>query len=102
MKKEGHLRSRTVISFLIFTALAMGGCGKDTNTTTVVQGASNTTLLNPLSLQQFATPLPIIPVATPDTTTVPGSEFYTAVAEQTSGYDFGLRRKDGTEFIDPA
>ncbi len=78
------------------------GCGKDSNTITTVQGASKTTLLNPLALQQFETPLPIIPVATPDTTTVPGSDYYTVIAEQTGGYDFGLRMKDGREFVDPA
>jgi spore coat protein A len=82
--------------------MLFSGCGKDTNTITVVEGSSKNTLLNPLALQQFVTPLPIIPAATPDTTTVPGSDFYTVVAEQTSSYDFGLRKKDGSEFINPA
>ena len=90
------------ISLLIFSVLMISGCGKNTDKITVVEGASKTVLLNPLALQQFAAPLPIIPVATPDTTTVPGSEYYTVIAEQTSGYDFGLRTKDGSEFINPA
>jgi spore coat protein A, manganese oxidase len=89
------------ISFLLAASLLVASCGKDTNTVTVVQGGSKTTLLNPLSLQQFATPLPLIPVATADTTTAPGSDFYGVVAEQTSGYDFGLRKKDGGEFTNP-
>ena len=102
---EDRLKKSTVISLLIFPVLLLAGCGNggnDTNTITVVEGASKTTLLDPLALQQFTISLPIIPAAIPDTSTVPGSDFYTAVAEQTSGYDFGLRRKDGSEFIDPA
>jgi len=94
------MKRSTALTLLCCCIALFSGCGKDTTTT--VQGASSTTVLNPLALQQFATPLPIIPVATPDTTTVPGSDFYTAVVEQTSGYDFGLRKKDGSEFINPA
>jgi len=96
------MKKCSVISLLIFLVLMVTGCGKDTNTTTVVEGASKTVLLNPLALQQFAASLPIIPVATPDTTTIPDSDYYTVFAEQTSGYDFGLRKKDGSEFINPA
>ncbi len=97
------MKQGRVFSLLIFSILLIAGCGSNTNNSvTVVQGASRTTLLDPLALQQFATPLPIIPVATPDTSTVPNSDSYTAVVEQTSGYDFGLRKKDGSEFIDPA
>lgn len=90
--------------FLLLSVLMLTSCGKDTNTITVVdvEGASKTALLNPLALQQFAASLPTIPVATADKTTVPGSEYYAVVAEQTSGYDFGLRKKDGSEFINPA
>jgi spore coat protein A len=95
------VKLRLILLFLISSVLLVAGCSNDTNNTTVVVGASKTTLLNPLALQQFATPLPIIPAATPDTTTFPGSEFYTVIAEQTSGYDFGLRKKDGSEIIDP-
>lgn len=87
---------------LLLSVLLIFGCSSSTNSTTVVEGSSNTTLLDPLSLQQFASPLPIIPVATPDITTVSGSEYYTVIAEQTGGYDFGLRQKDGSEFINPA
>jgi spore coat protein A len=93
------MKKHLVFPLLLLLALSFAGCGKDT--TTVVQGASSTTLLNPLDLQQFATPLPVIPVAGPDTTTVPGSEYYTVSVEQTGGYDFGLRKKDGSEFINP-
>jgi spore coat protein A len=96
------MRKSAVFSFLVVSLLMMAGCGKDTNPVTVVQGGSKTTLLNPLALQQFATSLPIIPVATPDTTTAPGSDYYTVSAEQTDGYDFGLRKQDGGEFLDPA
>lgn len=88
-------------TLMITAALMISGCGKDTNTITVVEGGAKTTLLNPLALQQFATPLPIIPVATANTTTVAGSDFYTVSVDQTSGYDFGLRQKDGSEFINP-
>jgi len=81
----------------------LAGCGgKDTTTVVTVVGASPTTVLDPLQLQQFATPLPLIPIATPDTATFPGFEYYTVVAEQTADYDFGLRKKDGSEFINPA
>ncbi len=91
-----------VLPFLLLLVLMIVGCSNNgNNTITVVEGASKTTLLNPLALQQFATPLPIIPVATPDSTTIPGSDYYTAVVEQTSGYDFGLRKQDGSEFINP-
>jgi spore coat protein A len=65
---------------------------------TVVDNTSKTALLDPVSMGQFLNPLPIIPVATADTTSHPGFDFYTAVIEQTPGYDFGLRRKDGGEF----
>jgi spore coat protein A len=68
----------------------------------VVQGASKEALLDPVNLQQFGTPLPIIPIAAADTTTVPGKDYYVASAEQTEGYDFGLRKKDGSEIINPA
>lgn len=90
-----------VISFWLLSVLAIFGCSNSTKTN-VVEGASQKVLLNPLAIQQFANPLPLIPVATPDTTTVAGSEYYTVIAEQTSGYDFGLRQKDGSEFINPA
>lgn len=96
------MKKCAMISLMFLSILSIAGCGKDTNTVTVVEGASKTTLLNPLVLQQFANPLPIIPVAAPDTTTVPGSDYYTVVVEQTSNFDFGLRKSDGSEFINPA
>jgi spore coat protein A, manganese oxidase len=77
------------------------GCSGDKNTITPVQGASNSAILNPVVLGQFQVPLPVIPVATPDTTTVPGSDYYTVVAEQSYNYDFGLRKKDGSRIINP-
>jgi len=95
------MKTRSLLSLLLLSVLVVSGCGKDTNTITVVEGGSKTTLLNPLALQQFVTPLPIIPAATPDTTTLAGSEFYTVNVEQTENYDFGLRKKDGTEFLNP-
>jgi spore coat protein A, manganese oxidase len=57
--------------------------------------------LDPELMQQFATPLPIIPAMIADTTTVPGSDSYVVTAQQ-SVHDFGLRRMDGTTFTDPA
>ncbi len=85
----------------VTACLALAACSGG-DKTVVVQGASTTERLNPLELQQFGTPLPLIPAASPDTTTEPGYDYYTAVAEQTTGYDFGLRKKDGSEFINPA
>lgn len=98
---RGRTRRLLLAAGTMLLALAATGCSDKTNTI-VVQAASKTSLLNPLALQQFGTPLPIIPVATPDTTTVPGYDYYTVSAEQTSNYDFGLRKKDGSEFINPA
>ncbi|MDD2271958.1 MAG: multicopper oxidase domain-containing protein [Desulfuromonadaceae bacterium] len=95
------MKTATMLILGIFTGLMLAGCGKSNTETVAVNGASKTTLLNPLTLQQFATPLPIIPVAAPDTTTVPGSEYYSVVVEQTSGYDFGLRKSDGSDFLTP-
>lgn len=94
--------NRLVLTFyvlLLFCVISVAGCGKDTS---VVVQPSSTELLNPVDMAQFVTPLPAIPTAVPDTSTVPGSDYYTAVVEQTSGYDFGLRKKDGSEFINPA
>ncbi|GFO70354.1 spore coat protein [Geomonas limicola] len=82
-------------------ALLIAACGKSSSGI-VVQASSGKDLLDPLALQQFASDLPLIPVAVPDTTSVPGAEYYTVVAEQTAGYDFGLRRKDGSELVNPA
>lgn len=80
------------------------GCGGSTTVVTEkvpVPAASPTELVDPLQLKQFANPLPVIPNATPDTTSRPGYESYTVTAEQTSGFDFGLRKRDGSEFLDP-
>ncbi len=82
------------------------GCGGGKSTVTVtekvpVPAASPTEVLDPLKLKQFGTPLPIIPFAAPDSTTKPGFDSYTVTAEQTTGFDFGLRKKDGTDFLDP-
>jgi spore coat protein A, manganese oxidase len=80
---------------------ALSGCGGDTTNITRVQQTTtvNKQPLNPLALQQFVNPLPIIPAATPNTTSVPGSDFYTVSIEQTAGYDFGLRNIDGSEIL---
>jgi spore coat protein A, manganese oxidase len=94
------MKRLALLHLALLALLALGGCGKDS--TTVVIGHSAVTPLNPLALQQFGTDLPIIPAAVPDTTTVPGSDYYVVSAEQTSGYDFGLRKRDGGEIIDPA
>ena len=95
------MKKAIVVSQIIFSVLMIAGCGKNSDKITAVEGASKTTLLNPLILQQFNSPLPIIPVATPDTSATLRSDSYTVVAEQTSGYDFGLRKKDGSDFINP-
>ena len=57
--------------------------------------------LDPELIQQFATALPLIPARTPDTTTVPGSDYYVVTAIQ-GVHDFGLRKMDGSRFQDPA
>ena len=92
--------------FGVVAIAALVSCGgSSTNTvvvqTVAVQGASPDILLSSLKMQQFANPLPIIPAATSDTTTHPGSDYYTVVAEQTPNFDFGLRQKDGTDFLNP-
>ncbi|WP_052263233.1 multicopper oxidase family protein [Geobacter pickeringii] len=85
----------------LVAAVSLSACS-GSDKTVVIQAASRTEILNPLDLQQFGTPLPMIPVAAPDTVSQPGSDFYTVVAEQTANYDFGLRRKDGSEIVNPA
>ncbi|MGA7827135.1 MAG: multicopper oxidase domain-containing protein [Geobacteraceae bacterium] len=95
---------RKFLAYLILLAastFSFSGCGNDT-TKVVVEGSSNAVLLNPVDMAQFVSPLPAIPTAVPDTTTIPGSDYYTVIVEQTSGYDFGLRKKDGSEFTNPA
>jgi spore coat protein A len=82
-------------------SLSLAACS-GSDKTVVVQAASKTEILNPLELQQFGTPLPLIPVAAPDTASEPGNDYYTVIAEQTADYDFGLRKQDGNEFINPA
>jgi spore coat protein A, manganese oxidase len=57
--------------------------------------------LDPEQLQQFATPLPIIPARAPDTTTFPGKDYYVVTARQ-GVHDFGLRDDDGSLILDPA
>lgn len=92
--------------FGVVATVALVSCGGSSSTSTntntvVVQGASPNVVLNSLQMQQFANPLPIIPAATSDTTAHPGSDYYTVVAEQTPNFDFGLRQKDGTDFLNP-
>lgn len=97
------MKRSNVLLLSLCGMLLTAGCGKSSNTVTTVsvQGASKTTLLNALSLKQFATDLPIIPAAAPDLTTSPGSEYYVVTAEQTDNFDFGLRKQDGTDLINP-
>jgi spore coat protein A, manganese oxidase len=78
------------------------GCGKGSSGGTTVGGTVKSGMLDPVNLAQFITPLPIIPVAAADTTSHPGFDYYTVVLEQTPGYDFGLRHKDGSEIVNPA
>jgi spore coat protein A len=99
MVNQNQIR-KTLLLMSSVSLLFVAGCSESTKTV-AVQGASSTALLNPVALGQFVEPLPTIPVATPDTTTVPGSDYYTVIAEQTTGYDFGLRKKDGSRIINP-
>ena len=88
---------------IISVALLVGCAGGDGGTTTlVVQGPSTRALLSPLEVRQFHSPLPLIPAAPPDLATHSGSDYYTVLAEQTPDFDFGLRRQDGSDFINPA
>lgn len=82
---------------------ALVGCGgrKTIVINQAVPGASATEVLDSLEVKQFGNPLPIIPFAAPDLALHPGSESYTVTEEQTTGFDFGLRKKDGSEFLDP-
>lgn len=93
---------RTGLYLMIMLLLTLTGCSGSDTSVVVVESPSKTTMLDPVQLQQFGTPLTIIPVAAADTTTYPDMEYYTVVAEQTTDYDFGLRKKDGSEFINPA
>ena len=82
--------------------ISCGGSGGGTTTTNVaVTGPSSTEVVSPLAMKQFANPLPIIPVAPPNTTFAPNFDYYTVAAEQTSNFDFGLRKGDGTDFLNP-
>jgi spore coat protein A len=56
--------------------------------------------LDPEDIGQFLVPLPMIPGRTPDTTRVPGADYYVVTAIQGES-DFGLLRFDGTPFVDP-
>ncbi len=93
---------RSGLFLMIMLLLTLAGCSGSDTSVVVVESPSKTSMLDPVQLQQFGTPLPMIPVAVADTTTYPGMEYYTAVVEQTTDYDFGLRKKDGSEFINPA
>jgi len=100
MQKFGR---RLLLLPIVSVLFALAGCSDGTTTrTVVVEAASKTAILNPLLLQQFASDLPIIPVAMPDTASYPGKDYYVVSAEQTERYDFGLRNKDGSEIVDNA
>jgi spore coat protein A len=94
---------RRLLALAVVTAglLLAGGCGKE-NGQRVVEVPSSKEALDSLPMGQFLNPLPVIPVASPDTVSHPGSDSYTVVIEQTAGYDFGLRKQDGSEFINVA
>jgi len=56
--------------------------------------------LDPYAIRQFENALPMIPVRAPDST-AGGVDRYTVTARQ-GVHDFGLRRMDGSQFVDPA
>jgi spore coat protein A, manganese oxidase len=96
--------------WMLILNLTLIGCnGGDNNTSSSATGGASSLgnisfsakrPLNPYTVQQFVTPLTVIPAATPDTTSISGSDFYTVSMEQTAQYDFGLREMDGSEFHD--
>ncbi len=95
---------------LVTLALAASACTSSSNNPTQPQTPRVNLFANPQAgkrpldpelMQQFANPLPLIPARTPDTTRVPGSDYYVVKAIQ-GEHDFGLRKMDGTKFKDPA
>jgi spore coat protein A, manganese oxidase len=103
MKWEGFdMRNSWIVAVMASLLTLISACGTNSTKVVVVEEPSAKQALDPLQMGQFVTPLPIIPVAAPDTTSHPGADFYTVVLEQTAGYDFGLRKRDGSELINPA
>ena len=91
-----QLTSRSACALAL--ALALSACGSDPKSGPPASDPPASTPavtrftrpLDPELLQQFVTPLPIIPARTPDTTSAPGTDFYVVTAKQ-GVHDFGLR-----------
>ena len=102
-----HPAPRALLALALLTSLAACGSSNSKTSSSSEKPANpfeNSQLgkrpLDPEELQQFATPLPMIPARTPDTSTVPGSDFYVVTAKQ-GVHDFGLRNLDGSPILDP-
>ncbi|GEJ58960.1 multicopper oxidase family protein [Anaeromyxobacter diazotrophicus] len=100
--------SRTRLTALLaagFAALTLACGSSGTATQASAASSANPAVakrpLDPEAIGQFLVPLPAIPVRTPDTATFPGKDYYVVTAIQ-GEHDFGLRRFDGTPFVDPA
>ncbi|WP_248345569.1 multicopper oxidase family protein [Anaeromyxobacter paludicola] len=104
------LSTRALPLLLAAAAVGLWGCGGSSAPATTTQGGTvagdggtprlDQRPLDPEAIGQFLVPLPIIPVRQPDTTTTPGSDRYVVTAVQ-GVHDFGLRRFDGSAFLDP-
>ncbi|MFL5263602.1 MAG: multicopper oxidase family protein [Anaeromyxobacteraceae bacterium] len=96
------MRNRVLLTTLLAAAVATGCSNNDAakpqavSPPTVVRTSRP---LDPETLAQFETPLPVIPVRTPDTTKLPGKDYYVVTAQQ-GVHDFGLRHMDGSEILD--
>jgi spore coat protein A len=97
------MNRRNLVAVVCTAALA-AACSSSSSPTQTATPTNPQTVKRPLDpelMQQFATPLPIIPAMTADTVTVPGSDYYVVKAQQ-GVHDFGLRRLDGSTFPDPS
>ncbi len=83
--------------------LLLAACSSSSTSDTTAPGTKARVAprpLDPSAIRQFENALPIIPVRVPDST-AGGVDRYTVTARQ-GVHDFGLRRMDGSPFIDPA
>jgi spore coat protein A len=96
------MRYRVLLTTLLAAAVATGCSDSDAAKPQPVSPAPavrTSRPLDPETLAQFETPLPIIPARTPDTTKFPGKDYYVVTAQQ-GVHDFGLRHPDGSEILD--